>query len=160
MRGFLGLVHYIAAFLPSIADHTGILSQLTTKDSEKNFPLWMPKYQAAFDVVKQIVTSHDCLTTIDFSKMPDHKIFITTDASDKCSGAVLSFSPSWETARPIAFDSMTFKNAELNYPIHEKELLAIIRAVKKWHVDLLASPFLIYTNHKTLENFNIQKDLS
>jgi len=55
---------------------------------------------------------------------------------------------------------MTFKGAELNYPIHEKELLAIIRALKKWHVDLLSSPFLIYMDHKTLENFNTQKDLS
>jgi hypothetical protein len=85
---------------------------------------------------------------------------LTTDASDKCSGAVLYFGPSWETARPIAFDSMTFKNAELNYPVHEKELLAVIHALKKWRVDLLGSPFFIYTDHKTLENFNVQKDLS
>ena len=160
VRGFLGLVRYIATFLPSIAHHTGVLSELTTKDSNKKFPPWTPRYQMAFDTIKQIVTSRDCLTTIDFSKMPDHKIFVTTDASDKCSGAVLSFGPSWETARPVAFDSMTFKNAELNYPVHEKELLAIIRALKKWRVDLLGSPFLIYTDHKTLKNFNIQKDLS
>lgn len=65
----------------------------------------------------------------------------------------------WETAWPVAFNSMTFKNAELNYPVHKKELLAIIRALKKWHVDLLGSTFFIYTDHKMLENFNIQKDL-
>ena len=106
------------------------------------------------------MTSRDCLTTIDFTKMPDYKIFVTMDASDKCSGAVLSFRPSWESARPVAFDSMTFKNAELNYPVHQKELLAVICALKKWCVDLLGSPFFIYTDHKTLENFNVQKDLS
>ena len=55
---------------------------------------------------------------------------------------------------------MTFKKAELNYPVHEKEMLAVIRALKKWHVNLLGSPFFIYTDHKTLENFNVQKDLS
>jgi len=92
--------------------------------------------------------------------MPDHKIYVTTDASDKHSGAVLSFGQSWETACPVAFDSMTFKGAELNYPVHEKELLAIIRALKKWCVDLLGSEFFIYTDHKMLENFNTQKDLS
>jgi hypothetical protein len=92
--------------------------------------------------------------------MPDYKRFITTEASDKCSGAVLSFGPSWETPRPVAIDSMTFKNAELNYPVHEKELLAIICALKKWRVDLLGSPFFIYTDHKTLEIFNVQKELS
>jgi len=55
---------------------------------------------------------------------------------------------------------MTFKGAELNYPVHKKELLAIIQALKKWHVDLLGSEFFVYTNPKTLENFNAQKDLS
>ena len=138
----------------------GVLTELTMKESEKNFPSWVPKYQTAFDAIKKIITCRDCLTTIDFSKMPDYKIFVTTDVSDKCSGAVLSFGPSWETACPVAFDSMTFKNAELNYPIHEKELLAIIRALKKWRVDLLGSTFFIYTDHKTLKNFNVQKDLS
>ena len=160
VRGFLGLVRYIAAFLPLLADHTGILTELTMKDSERNFPCWAPKHHKAFNAIKEIVTSRDCLTTIDFTKMPDYKIFVTTDASDKCSGAVLSFGPSWESAHPVAFDSMTFKNAELNYPVHEKELLAVIRALKKWRVDLLGSPFFIYTDHKTLENFNVQKDLS
>jgi len=160
VRGFLGLVRYIAAFLPALADHTGVLTELTTKDAERNFPSWTPRHQKAFDAIKRIVTGRDCLTTIDFSTMPENKIFVTTDASDKCSGAVLSFGPSWKTARPVAFDSMTFKNAELNYPVHEKEILAIIRALKKWRVDLLGTPFFIYTDHKTLENFNIQKDLS
>ena len=159
-QGFLGLVRYIAVFLPSLANHLGILTNLTMKDSEKNFPPWAPKYQIAFDAIKAIVTSQECLTTIDFTKMPDYRIFVTTDASDRRSGAVLSFGRTWESARPVAFNSMTFKGAELNYPVHEKELLAAIHALKKWQVDLLGSSFFIYTDHKTLENFNSQKDLS
>jgi len=158
--GFLGLVRYLAAFLPSLADHTGLLTELTMKEAEKCFLLWTPEYQKAFDTIKSIVTGQDCLTTIDLAKMPDHKIYVTTDASDKCSGAVLSFGQSWETVRPVAFDSMTFKGTELNYLMHEKELLAIIQALKKWRVDLLGSEFFIYMDHKTLENFNTQKDLS
>jgi hypothetical protein len=55
---------------------------------------------------------------------------------------------------------MSFKGAELNYPVHEKEMLAIIRALKKWRVDLVSSEFTVYTDHHTLENFNTQKDLS
>ena len=158
-RGFLGLVRYIAAFLPVLVDHTGVLTELTTKEAERSFLSWTPRYQEAFDEIKKIVMSRDCLTTIDFTKMPDHKIFVTTDTSNRCSGAVLSFGSSWETACPVAFDSMTFKNAELNYPVHEKELLAIICALKKWRVDLLGILFFIYTDHKTLEIFNVQKDL-
>jgi hypothetical protein len=97
-----------------------------TKESENIFPLWMPKYQIMFDVIKVILTGCECLTTINLFKIPKYKIYVTTDASDKCSGGVLSFGKSWESAQPIAFDSMTFKGAKLNYPVHEKELLAIV----------------------------------
>ena len=55
---------------------------------------------------------------------------------------------------------MTFKAAKLNYPVHEKEMLAIIRALKHWRTDLMGTPFLIYTDHKTLEIFEKQRDLS
>jgi len=58
---------------------------------------------------------------IDHDLMPSNKIFVTIDASDYRSGAVLSFGTTWETAQPVAYDSMTFKGAELNYPVHEKE---------------------------------------
>ena len=85
---------------------------------------------------------------------------MTADASDRATGAVLSFGPTWETARPVAFDSKTLKDAELNYPTHEKELLAILRGIRKWKVDLLGSPFLVYTDHKTLLNFHTQRDMS
>ena len=57
VRGFLGLVHYIAAFLPTLADHMGILTKLMMKESERNFLPWMPKYQKAFEAIKEIVTS-------------------------------------------------------------------------------------------------------
>ena len=130
------------------------------KESEKIFPLWMPKYQTAFDAIKAIVMGRECLTTIDLSKTPENKIYMTMDTSNKCSGGVLSFGTSWKSAWPVAFDSMTFKGTELNYPVHEKELLVIIQALKKWLVDLLRSEFFVYTDHKTLENFNTQKDLS
>ena len=44
--------------------------------------------------------------------------------------------------------------------MHEKELLAIIRALKKWRADLLGGPISIFTDHRTLENFDTQRDLS
>lgn len=60
----------------------------------------------------------------------------------------------------MAFDSSTFKDAELNYSIHKKELLAIICALKKWQSDLVSPSFFVFTDHKTLENFDTQKELS
>jgi hypothetical protein len=160
VRGFLGLVRYIALFLPKLADYTCILTPLTTKDAKKNFPDWTPEHQTAFTAIKSLVVSAECLTTIDHECPGDNKIFVTCDASDWRTGATLSFGQTWETARPVAFDSMQLKPAEKNYPVHEKELLAIIRALKKWRSDLLGTHFYVYTDHRTLENFDTQKDLS
>jgi transposase InsO family protein len=44
--------------------------------------------------------------------------------------------------------------------VHEKELLAIIRALGKWRTDLLGYNFEVWTDHKTLEHFGTQRDLS
>ena len=60
----------------------------------------------------------------------------------------------------MAYDSRTFKGAELNYPVHEKEQLAIIRALAKWRTDLLSHKFEVWTDHRTLEHLNTQCDLS
>jgi hypothetical protein len=35
---FLGLVRYVAAFLPKLADHSTVLTPLTTKEAHKHFP--------------------------------------------------------------------------------------------------------------------------
>ena len=160
VRGFLGLVRYISVFLPKLADHTCILTPLTTKEAKKSFPQWTAVHQEAFEAIKSLVVSAECLTTIDHDCPGDNKIFVTCDASDWRIGATLSFGPTWETARPVAFDSLQLKPAEKNYPVHEKELLAIIRALKKWRSDLLGTHFFVYTDHRTLENFDSQKDLS
>jgi hypothetical protein len=160
VRGFLGLVRYIAAFLPNLADHARILTPLTTKDAQRNFPAWTDEHEAAFVGIKALVVSRECLTSIDHTDPGEKKIFVTCDASDWRTGAVLSFGETWETARPVAFESAQLNAAEKNYPIHEKELLSIVRALKKWRADLLGGPIFVYTDHRTLQNFETQRDLS
>ena len=56
---------------------------------------------------------------------------VTTDASDYAIGAVLS-QDHGKGEQPIAYESRKMTAAELNYPIHEKELLAIIHAIRLW----------------------------
>jgi hypothetical protein len=85
---------------------------------------------------------------------------VTCDVSDWHTGVVLSIGTSWETAHPVAFDSMQLKGAEKNYPVHEKESSAIVHALKKWRLDLLGIPIFVYTDHRTLQNFDTQCDLS
>jgi hypothetical protein len=88
------------------------------------------------------------------------QIFITTDTSDYWTGAVLSWGETWETSCPVAFDSYQLNTAEKNYPVHEKEMLAIVKALKKWRTTLLGNHFKVHTDHHTLEYFHKQKEMS
>jgi hypothetical protein len=160
VRSFIGLVRYMDKFLPHLADHTAVLTPLTSKDADTNWPEWTNRHQLAFEQIKRLVTSRECLTVIDHDNMGNNNIFVHTDASDWATGAMLSYGPSSDSTRLVAFDSMQLDTAQLNYPVHEKELLAIVRALQKWCLDLLGVPFTVYTDHKTLENFSTQRDLS
>lgn len=75
---------------------------------------------------------------------------------------MLSLGSSWETARPVTYDPMQLNAAaaQQNYPTYEKELLAIVRALEKWRYYLLGTKFTVFTNHRTLEYFQTQKNLS
>jgi len=99
VRAFLGLVRYIAVFLPRLADHTTVLMPLTTKECCKAFPNWTAEHDDAFNTIKGLVLSAECLTTIDHTDPGDNKIFVTCDASDWQTGATLSFGPTWELSR-------------------------------------------------------------
>jgi hypothetical protein len=160
VRSFLGLIRYISYFLPKLVDYTCILTPLTTKEARHQFPTWTNEHQSAFEAIKALVVSRECLTTIDHANLGENQVFVTCDASDWRTGATLSVGPSWELARPVAFDSMQLKGPEKNYPVHEKEMLVIIRALKKWRSDLLGIPIIVYTDHRTLQNFDMQRDLS
>jgi hypothetical protein len=86
-------------------------------------------------------------------------IYVTTDASDHHTSAVLSFRETWEMAHPVAYDSYQLNDAEKNYPTHEKELLAIVKVLKKWRSHLLGARFEVYTDHCTLKHFQAQKEM-
>ena len=133
---------------------------LMHKSADAKFSPWMDLHQTAFAQIKGLVLGADCLTTINHDDMGDNKVFVTCNASDWRTGTVLSYGPTWETPHPVTFDSVALKSAQLHYPTHEKELLAIIRALQKWRSELLSVSFTIITDHQTLENFNHQKDLS
>ena len=70
------------------------------------------------------------MTVINHVNPKGNKIFITCDAGDWCTGGILSFGPTWEMAQLVSFDSMQLKGTEKIYPVHEKELLSIVRASK------------------------------
>ena len=81
------------------------------------------------------------------------------DALDYALAAILSmYNPDGEL-HPIAFHSRTFSGTELNYDVHDKELLAIYEAFRCWrhYLEGPASPVNVVTDHKNLEYFATTK---
>jgi RNase H-like domain found in reverse transcriptase len=90
---------------------------------------------------------------------PERQFVVTTDASNLATGAVLS-QDFGQGPQPIAFESRKLSAAERNYPTHEKELLAIVHALKTWRFYLLGRHFLVQTDHATLRHFSTQPNLT
>jgi len=88
---------------------------------------------------------------------------IEADSSDFASGAVLSQRlPREEKWYLVAFYSKSLSPVERNYEIHDKEMLAIIRALEEWRHFLEGArhPVEIWTDHKNLEYFMTAKKLN
>ena len=77
-------------------------------------------------------------------------------------GGCLSQTDDQGRLRPVAYFSKRLNGAEVNYPIHDKELLAIIACMKEWKAELqsVSKPFTILTDHKNLDYFSTKRLLS
>jgi hypothetical protein len=86
-----------------------------------------------------------------------------TDASDFAVGASLEQECGGEgKRRPVALFSHSMNDAERRYPVHERELLAIVLASRTWRVHLYGSEFTVHcqTDHRPLHHFMHQSNLS
>ena len=62
---------------------------------------------------------------------------------------------------PVAYYSQKITQAEQNYNIHDKELLAVVNALKHWRVYAESSSELtVLTDHKNLTTFTTTKKLN
>ena len=84
---------------------------------------------------------------------PDRFFNVVCDAYDFAIGSALLQIDIDGKDRVIAFESRQLKAAEKDYPVHDKELLAMKYALVKFRVHLLGSkPFVINTDHASLRN--------
>ena len=121
--------------------------------------VWDDACQTAFEKLKRWLSEASVLRHY----QSDLKIKLETDASDGVMMGVLSqqHKDEWH---PVAYYSKSMSDAERNYEIHDKEMLAIVQALQKWHTELeelqLWECFNIYTDHQSLEYFMTIKKLN
>lgn len=84
------------------------------------------------------------------------------DCSGYALGGCFSQINSSGTIRPVAYYSRRLNSAEVNYPIHDKEMLAVVSCLREWQAELqsVAKPFTIFTNHKNLGYFTTKRLLN
>ncbi|UOH79357.1 hypothetical protein LQV05_000361 [Cryptococcus neoformans] len=182
LHSFLSLVNYLHNFVPNLADHIAVLHAALAPNSmaEKAYYKAMkmhkghlldgwtgwtwsfgPAKQAAFEAVRHAVSTVPCLTVIDYDavKAGTQKVFLFTDASNTSTGAWISVSTSRDSVQPVAYDSRTLNSAQRNYPVHDRELLAIINALNHWCPLLYGVPVHVYCDHFMLQWFLGQHNL-
>jgi len=173
VRSFLGFVGFYRKF---IKDHSRIvapMSDLTktvtgpnavavpTVAGKKAKPagafVWTPQAQVAFETIRDALCCAPVLALPD----PTKPYVVVTDASGFAIGACL-MQDQGNGLQPIVYMSKKMQPAELNYPVHQKELLAVICALKEWRHYLHGSPFTVrvVTDHKSLVHLKRQPNMS
>ena len=154
VRAFLGLTGFYRKFVRDFSRVAAPLSELTKDDVKFN---WAAPQQLAFDTLKASLRSAPVLLLPD----PTLPFVIHSDASDFAIGAVLQ-QDQGRGLQPVAFLSKKMLPAETRYPVHEKELLAIVQSLTHWRHYLHGSRsrFVVRTDHNSLQFFHTQPMLS
>jgi RNase H-like domain found in reverse transcriptase/Integrase zinc binding domain len=143
------MLGYQCPFIPNFVAITRPLTALLKKD---NLFIWTPECVKALNTLIKVVTSSSVLVAPD----QDRQFELEVDASQYALGAIL-----WQRdpAMPqklcaIGYYSKTLAPAEMNYKIHDRELLAVICALCHWSHLLRTTPpnqpIIIWTDHKNL----------
>lgn len=152
---FLGFANFYRHFIHNFSQLATPLQKLTHKDVKFE---WSEKVQQAFTTLKEAFTSAPILTYAD----PEQPYILETDASDYALGAILSQTAKDGLLHPVAFYSRKFAPSEINYDVHDKELLAIVVAFKEWrrYLEGAKHKVTVLCDHKNLQHFTSSRTLN
>ena len=139
LRSFLGLVNYYGKFLPNLATTLSPLYALLQKHKKWT---WGKSQDEAFNKIKDVLKSSKVLAHFD-DQLP---LILSYDASPYGLGAVLSHKMTNGDERPVGFASRT----EQKYSQLDKEALALVFGIKKYHQYLYGRRFELKTDHQPL----------
>ena len=146
LKSFLGLLNYYHKLLPDVATVLAPLHLLLRKDTTWK---WSQDQEKAFQQAKAMLHSSSLLIHYDEKK----PLVVACDASPYGLGAVLSHRMPDGSDLPVAYPSRTLSPAEKRYSQLEKEALAIIFAVRKFHDYVYSRKFVLQSDHKPLQFF-------
>ena len=143
LRSFLGMISYYSAFLPSLHDVRRPLNRLLEKDVAWN---WSNDCESSFCRLKSMLSSNMLLTHYN----PQLPIIIAADASQHGVGAVALHVFPDGSEKAVMHASRTLTSAETRYSQIEKEALALVFAVRRFHKLIYGRRFTLLTDHKPL----------
>lgn len=143
LKSFLGLANYYSKFCRNLSQILAPLYELLHKDTKWH---WGQRQEDSFQEAKVVLSSNQILVHFD----PTKKLVLTCDASPDGVGAVLSHEDNHQVEHPIAFASRSLNSAERNYSQLDKEALAILFGVRKFHKFIFGNRVTIRTDHKPL----------
>ncbi|OQE16980.1 hypothetical protein PENSTE_c022G07598 [Penicillium steckii] len=145
VQQFIGLCNYYRRSVDGFGKIAVNLNKLLKKDQKW---VWDNESEEAFNNLKKLFVGRNILAPAD----PEKPYTVETDASDYALGAQLTQSGEDGKPRPVSFWSRKMIPAEINYDIHDKELLAIVSALKIWRAYLEGArhQILIKSDHKNL----------
>ncbi|KAL5504680.1 hypothetical protein ACEPAH_7343 [Sanghuangporus vaninii] len=153
VQQFLGLGNWLRRFVEGYSSVVKPLTSLTGKAEWR----WGEEQQKAFEELKKRLTNPPVLV------IPNNEdpFRVEADASDFATGGVLLQKQEgrWKV---VAYRSSTFLDAERNYEIYDKEMLAIVQALKEWRQYLQGAnqPFEVWTDHANLTYFKAPQKLN
>ena len=126
------------------------LTELTKgTGAKKRAIVWTKDCQVAFGKLKDRMTAAPILVPPN----PDAPYVVETDASDYAVGAVLLQQGDDGQMHPLAFESKKLSAAERNYPAQERELLAILHALRTWRCFIDGRRYTVFSDHHPLKYF-------
>jgi hypothetical protein len=145
---FLGLAGYYRRFIPDFSRISKPMNELLKKGVKFD---WGQKCEDVFDTLRRHLTTAPMLAQPDNTK----SFYMYCDASGTGLGCVLM-----QDNRVIAYASRALRPHEQNYPTHDRELAAVVHALKIWRHYLMGAHCNIYTYHKNLKYIFTQADLN
>lgn len=141
IQSFFGICNYFRRYVKDFSKLSKPLTQLLKK--EVPF-VWTDSQQTSFESLKKALAEQVVLAFPDFNEL----FYVTTDASNVAIGAYLS--QNYPNDRPIFFFSKTLNDTQRRYSTIERELLAIVEAIKAFRVYLYGRYFVLITDHRPL----------